>query len=202
MIVVALTGTPGAGKSTVGRLFEAWGARRVDTDELARRAVRPGSPALAEIAEAFGEEVLADDGQLDRMALRGEVFADPEARRRLEEILHPVILDLVEERLRAARREGGEIAVVEVPLLFEKDLREPFDVVVAVDAPRELRWERISESRGLGRDAFEGMEAAQWSGERKREAADLSIVNDGDEASLEARAREVWAEIAGGASGE
>lgn len=202
MIVVALTGTPGAGKSTVGRLFEAWGARRVDTDELARRAVRPGSPALAEIAGTFGEEVLTDDGQLDRMALRREVFADPEARRRLEEILHPVILGLVEERLRAARREGAEIAVVEVPLLFEKDLREPFDVVVAVDAPRELRWERISESRGLGRDAFEGMEAAQWSGERKREAADLSIVNDGDEASLETRAREVWAEIAGRASGE
>lgn len=202
MIVVAVTGTPGAGKSTVGRLFESWGARRVDTDELSRRAVRPGSPALREIAREFGDEVLADDGQLDRTTLRAAVFADPGARRRLEEILHPVILGLLEERLQEARRDGVEVTVVEVPLLFEKELQGPFDVVVAVDAPRELRWERISESRGLGREAFEGMEAAQWSGERKRKAADLVIVNGGDEDTLEARAREVWNELRRRADGE
>lgn len=195
MIVVAVTGTPGAGKSTVGRLFEAWGARRVDTDELARRAVRPGSSVLREIAREFGQEVLTDDGQLDRTALRAEIFADPEARRRLEEMLHPVILGLLEERLREARRDGAAVAVVEVPLLFEKELQAPFDLVVAVDAPREARWERIAESRDMGREAFEGMEAAQWSGERKRDAADQVIMNDGDEDALEDRAREVWDEI-------
>lgn len=192
MIVVAITGTPGAGKSTVGRLFEEWGGRRVDTDALARRAVRPGSSVLEEIRREFGDDVLDDEGHLDRDVLRGKVFVDPAARRRLEEILHPIILALLRERLASARREDVEVAVVEVPLLFEQELQGPFDVVVAVDAPRELRLERVSEGRGLSREVFAGMEAAQWSGERKRSAADLVVVNDGSLEELEARAREVW----------
>lgn len=205
MIIVAVTGTPGSGKSTFARLLEARGARRVDTDELARRAVQPGAPALEEIRREFGDGVIDSEGHLDRTALRAEVFSDPEARGRLEEILHPVILALLEERIAAARRDGEEVVVVEVPLLFEKDLQDPFDLVVAVDASEELRWERISESRGLDRRTFEGMEAAQWPGERKRAAADLVVMNDGDEPALEARAREVWAvlrERARGAGGE
>lgn len=192
MIVVAITGTPGSGKSTFARLLEDRGARRVDTDELARRAVQPGAPALEQIRREFGDGVIDAEGHLDRTALRAEVFSDPEARGRLEEILHPVILALLGERIAAARRDGEGVVVVEVPLLFEKDLQAPFDLVVAVDAPEEVRWNRISESRGLDRRAFEGMEAAQWSGERKRAAADLVVMNGGDEAALEARARDVW----------
>ena len=204
MIIVAVTGTPGSGKSTFARLLEARGARRVDTDELARRAVQPGAPALQEIRREFGDGVIDGEGHLDRTALRAEVFSDPEARGRLEDILHPVILALLEERIATARRDGEEVVVVEVPLLFEKELQAPFDLVVAVDAPEEVRWNRISESRGLDRRTFEGMEAAQWPGERKRAAADLVVMNDGEEAALEARAREVWAilrERAGGAAG-
>lgn len=197
MIVVGLTGTVGAGKSTVGELFERWGAHRVDTDVLAREVVAPGRPELERVREAFGSEVVDEDGSLDRPALRRRVFADDEARRRLEEILHPAILDLVHERLDAARESGAAVAVVEVPLLFERDLGPLFDVTVAVDAPTEVRWRRIDAERELNRAGFVSTDRAQWSGERKRDAADHVIRNDGTQEELRERARGVWERIVG-----
>ncbi len=202
MLEVGITGTVGAGKSTVGRLFERWGARRIDADELSREAVAPGTPALEEIVEAWGEEVLAEDGSLDRAALRERVFGDPEARERLESIVHPEVRRLREERLRRARREGVEVAVGEVPLLFETGMEGDFDLVVVVDAPREQRRRRLRSARGLSDETFEAIESAQWSGERKRAAADLVIVNDGTLEELEASARAAWRTIRARAEGD
>ncbi len=122
MILVGLTGTIGAGKSTVGRLFEGWGARRLDTDEMAREVVLPGRPAFERIRVTWGEGVLAPDGSLDRAALRRIVAGDPGARRELEHIVHPAVLELMEGRLEEARAAGTAITVIEVPLLFETDL--------------------------------------------------------------------------------
>lgn len=201
MLVVGLTGTVGAGKSTVGRLFERWGARRIDADRLSREAVAPGSPALEAVVEAWGEAVLADDGSLDRAALRERVFGDPEARERLEAIVHPEVRRLLEERLREAREEGVEVAVGEVPLLFETGLEEAFDLVVVVDAPVEERRRRLRASRDLSGETFEAIEAAQWSGERKRAAADLVIENDGTREELEEAARAAWRAIRSRAAG-
>jgi len=192
--VVGLTGTVGAGKSTVGRLFERWGARRVDADELARKAVRPGSEALERIRAEWGTEVIAADGTLDRAALRERIFGDPEARRRLEAILHPEIRRLRAERLRRAREEGVEVVVAEIPLLFETGMEEEFDLVVAVDADRAIRRRRVA-GRGVDGETFEAIEAAQWEGAEKRAAADLVIRNDADRSALEERAREVWRAI-------
>ena len=202
MLVVGITGTVGAGKSTVGRLFERWGARRIDADRLAREAVAPGSPALEAIVDEWGGEVLADDGSLDRAALRERVFGDPEARERLEAIVHPEVRRLREERLREAREEGVEIVVGEVPLLFETGMAEAFDLVVAVDAPVEERRRRLRATRDLSRETFEAIESAQWAGERKRAAADLVIVNDGTPEELEEAAREAWRTIRSRAGGE
>lgn len=195
MLVVGITGTLGAGKSTVGRLFEAWGARRIDADELSREAVAPGSPALEAIVDEWGSEVLAEDGSLDRAELRERVFSDPEARERLEAIVHPEVRRLRSERLRRFREQGAEVVVGEVPLLFETGMEEEFDVVVVVDAPREQRLRRVRAERDVPAATFEAIEAAQWPGERKRRAADLVIENDGGREELEEEAREVWREI-------
>ena len=202
MIRVGLTGTLGAGKSTVADLFEEWGARRVDTDRLSREAVAPGQPALGEIRDRWGPAVASEDGGLDRDALREIVTRDPAARRELEKLLHPEIRRLMEEELRRAEEEGVEVAVVEVPLLFENGLEDRFDVTVAVDAPRTQRLERVREERDLPEAHFASMESAQWSGERKAASADLAIENDGSLEELEAEARRVWERIPEVAGGE
>lgn len=195
MIRVGLTGTLGAGKSTVGRLFESWGARRVDADRLARRAVEPGRPAYRRIRETFGEEVLAADGTVDRAALRQVIFQDPAARRRLEEIVHPEVGRLRRDEVERARRDGAAVLVEEIPLLFEVGMEGEFDLVVTVDAPVEVRAERLRETRGLSREEFEAMDAAQLPAEEKRRRADRVIHNDGSREALTRRARRVWDDL-------
>ncbi len=197
MIRIGLTGTLGAGKSTVGRLFERWGAWRVDADDLAREAVAPGSRALAAIRDRFGDDVLAADGGLDRAAVRRRVFGAPAEREALEAIVHPAVQALRARELDAARRAGAAVLVAEIPLLFETGLQDDYDVVVVVDAPAELRRRRIEGERSLAPGSFDAIEAAQWPAARKREAADLVLVNDGDLATLERRARAAWESITG-----
>ena len=197
MIRIGLTGTMGAGKSTVGDLFESWGAFRVDADRLARQVVEPGQPALERIRETFGAGMLREDGTLDRAALRSVVFGDAAALRRLEAIVHPEVDRLREGLLDGAEQRGAPVAVLEIPLLFEKELQEEFDAVVVVDAPVETRRRRVEASRGLTGEEFTAMDAAQWSGQRKREAADYVIWNDGERAELEEESREVWDAVTG-----
>jgi dephospho-CoA kinase len=197
MIRIGLTGTIGAGKSTVGALFESWGARRIDADELARQAVEPGTRAIAAIKETFGSGVILPDGSLDRVGLRGIVFADPEARARLEEIVHPAVDRLRAALLEDAASEGTSVFVLEIPLLFEKNRAREFDAIVAVDAPVEMRRRRVGETRGITPGEFAAMDAAQWDGERKRAAADHVVWNDGDRAKLEREARAAWDAVTG-----
>jgi dephospho-CoA kinase len=197
VIRIGLTGTMGAGKSTVGALFGSWGARRVDADVLARQVVEPGQPGLQAIAEAFGARMLRADGTLDRAALRAIVFQDSAALRRLEAIIHPAVDLLRAALLEEARREGARVAVIEIPLLFEKGLSDEFDAVVVVDAPEDVRRRRVYESRGLTPEESSAMDSAQWPGEHKRAAADHVIWNDDDLASLESEAREVWDAVTG-----
>lgn len=198
---IGLTGTLGAGKSTVGRLFESWGAWRIDADRLAREAVEPGTPAHAAVIERFGERVRTPYGSIDRAALRQIVFDDPESRKALEAIVHPEVDRLRQRDFERAVQAGAEIVVFEIPLLFETGIAEQFDHVVVVDAPHEIRRRRVADARGLEPDTFDAIDATQWPGERKRAAADAVVWNDGDEATLERRAREAWDAVAGGPSG-
>lgn len=203
MIRIGLTGTLGAGKSTVGRLFESWGAWRIDADRLAREAVEPGTPGHAAVLERFGDRVRAADGSIDRAALRAIVFDDDAARADLEAIVHPEVDRLREGEVERAVRAGARIIVFEIPLLYETGSADQFDHVVVVDAPPELRRRRVVEARGLEPATFDAIDAAQWSGERKRAAADAVVWNDADEATLERRAREAWEAVTGadGAAG-
>jgi dephospho-CoA kinase len=197
MLRIGLTGNIAAGKSSVAGVWRSLGATVVDADELARRAVEPGTPGLALIVEAWGPAVLEADGELDRAALRRIVFEDPEARARLEEIVHPAVYALRVEENRLAEERGERLVVADIPLLFEVGMADEFDVVVLVDAPEEERLRRLVEDRGLDPEEAVRMIDAQMPAELKRARADLVIENAGSPAELETRAREVWAELAG-----
>lgn len=190
MLRVGLTGNIAAGKSTVADVWRRLGATVVDADQLARRAVEPGTPALAAIARAWPEVV--GDGGLDRAALRGIAFADPAARARLEEIVHPAVAALRDEAYREARSRGERLAVADVPLLFEAGLADEFDVVVLVDAPEEVRLRRLVRDRGLDEAEARRMIAAQMPSELKHARADHVLPNTGTLGDLEDRARALW----------
>ena len=202
MLKVGLTGNIAAGKSAVADVWRSMGATVVDADELARRAVEPGTPALAAIAREWGAWVLEEGGALDRAALRQIVFADPEARARLEAIVHPAVAALRDEHYRAARERGEPLDVADIPLLFEVGMADEFDVVVLVDAPEEVRLARILEDRGLPEDEARRMMAAQMPSELKRARADLVIPNAGTLGDLQDAARDVWRQLVRRANGD
>jgi dephospho-CoA kinase len=195
MLRVGLTGNIAAGKSSVAAVWRELGATIVDADQLAREAVEPGTPALARIAEAWGTWVLTDAGELDRGALRQIVFADPDARERLEAIVHPAVGALRDAAYREAEARGDALVVADVPLFFEVGLVDEVDLVVLVDAPEEVRLMRLVGDRELAPDEAHRMIAAQMPAQLKRARADVVIENTGSLAELEQRAREVWEEL-------
>ena len=194
MLKVGLTGNIAAGKSTVTRAWRELGAVVIDADELARRAVDPGTPAYHAITAEWGESVVAG-GELDRAALRRIVFADPSARERLEEIVHPAVAALRDELYRQAEARGEAVVVADIPLLFEVGLVDEFDVIVLVDAPEEVRLVRLVGDRGMDPEEARRMISAQMPSELKRARADYVIENTGTVADAERAAREVWAEL-------
>lgn len=209
---VGVTGGIGSGKSTFARLLGQRGARVVDADALARELVRPGEPALADIARAFGQEVLAPDGQLDRAALAAAVFspqAPPGARERLDAIMLPRIALEAARRMDAGTDTGRDagmdtgtdtgrhagasasVNVYDVPLLVEGGMADLLDVVVVVQAPEAVRLARL-EQRGLGRQEARDRMSHQASDAQRREVADVVVPNGGDVAALEAGADRLW----------
>ena len=155
---VALTGGIASGKSTVADLFAARGVPVIDTDVIAREVVEPGQPALAQVVETFGPEVLGSDGRLDRRRLRERIFADSEAKRRLEAILHPAIRAEMERQSRAA---DGPYQVLVIPLLTEGKRRDHVDRVLLVDVPEELQVQRLMGRDGVSREQAQASLNAQ-----------------------------------------
>lgn len=181
---VGLTGGIASGKTTVARLFEALGVPVIDTDVLAREVVAPGQPALGQIVARFGPGVLRPDGSLDRAALRALVFADPAARADLEQLTHPAIRALLEQRSAAL---GGDYQILVIPLLVETGRRTPVDRVLVVDAPEALQVRRLQARDGSTVEQAKQMLAAQVSREARLAAADDVILNDGDIGALRDR---------------
>lgn len=202
MLNVGLTGNIAAGKSAVASTWAAEGAFIVDADRLAREAVLPGTPGLEAIRSEWGERVIASDGTLDRAALREIVFRDPSARARLEAIVHPAVATLREAAYRQAEAAGERLVVADVPLLFEVGMDREMDVIVLVDAPEEVREERLVRHRGLSAEEARRMIAAQMPAAEKRARADYLIENTGTMDDLTSRAREVWAELVARAGAE
>ena len=195
MLLVALTGNIASGKSTVARMLVARGAILVDADVLAREAVRIGTPAYRAIVERWGADVLSPDGVLDRSALRERVFADPDELEALNAIVHPEVGRLRDVRLAEAHARGARMVVCDIPLLFERNLADDFDVVILVDAARPLRLERLVRDRALRETDAMAMIAAQMPAELKRARADFVIDNDGTVAELEPKVDAVWREV-------
>lgn len=188
MLIVGLTGNVGAGKSTVAEQWRQAGVPVASADEFARQATAPGSPALARIAKLFGPSILGSDGGLDRDAARRLVFPDDDARRKLEEVVHPSVRRLRDEWTEVQRAADARLVAWEVPLLFETGMESEVDVVVLVDAPVSLRRKRIMETRGLDASIAEQMIASQDPAENKRDRADYVVENGGALAELAERA--------------
>jgi dephospho-CoA kinase len=192
MLNIALTGNIASGKSTVAQLFRQWGAALIDIDQLVREVQAPGTPGLLAIARRFGTGLLRPDGSLDRGQLRAIVLADPQALADLNALVHPAVQRLRTARLAAHRAAGTAVVVTDIPLLYEAADPRAFDAVVLVDAPLDVRRQRLFERSGLPPHEADRLIAAQMPSEAKRPRADFVIDNDGDLAALEARAREVW----------
>jgi dephospho-CoA kinase len=167
----------------------------IDADELARRAVDPGTPAYHAITAEWASVVPVPGGELDRAALRRIVFADPDARERLEQIVHPAVAALRDQLYRDARERGDAVVVADIPLLFEVGLVDEFDVIVLVDAPEEVRLIRLVGDRAMDPEEARRVIAAQMPSELKRARADFVIENTGTVPEVERRAAEVWMEL-------
>src|SRR5690349_16168297 len=192
--LVGLTGGIGSGKSTVASMLRAKGATVVDADEVARTVVEPGEPALARLVERFGGGILDADGRLDRAALAAIAFADEDGRKALGEITWPAIGEEFERQIRDAPDDA--VVICDVPLLVESKAAaaRPYVAVVVVEAPLDVRLERL-EVRGVPRDDAQRRMAAQASDEERREVATHLIDNGGDLESLSRQVDDVWADL-------
>lgn len=193
MLKVGLTGGIGAGKSEVSRLLVEHGAVLIDADRIAREVVAPRTPGLAAVVDAFGEDILAPDGGLDRPKLGSIVFADPQKLAVLNSIVHP----LVGARSRALEdaAPGDAVVVHDVPLLAENGLAALYDLVIVVDARTETQLDRLVRLRGMTEEDVRARMAAQASRDKRRAIADIVIDNDVPLEELERRVRDVWAEL-------
>ncbi|ANP54420.1 dephospho-CoA kinase [Streptomyces griseochromogenes] len=193
MLKVGLTGGIGAGKSEVSRLLVEHGAVLIDADRIAREVVEPGTPGLAAVVKAFGEDVLATDGSLDRPRLGSIVFADPDQLAVLNSIVHPLVGARSQELESAAA--GDAVVIHDVPLLTENGLAPLYDVVVVVDASPETQLDRLVRLRGMTEEDARARMAAQATRAQRREIADIVIDNDVPLDVLRGRVAEVWDEL-------
>jgi dephospho-CoA kinase len=194
VLLVGLTGGIGSGKSTVARLLEKRGAVVFDADLLAREAVEPGTPGHAAVIERFGADVLAPGGELDREALASIVFADPAARRDLEQIVHPEVRRLFAEGSEAYR-DTDRVVVFSAPLLVETGMHTAFEVLVVVSATVATQIERLMRQRGMSEPSIRARIDAQAPLEDKAAAADFIVDNEGTLDELESQVERLWTDL-------
>ncbi|MDH2444399.1 dephospho-CoA kinase [Amnibacterium sp. CER49] len=197
MPLLALTGGIASGKSTIAARFAELGATVVDADVLAREVVEPGEPALAAVAEAFGDGMLLPDGRLDRPALGRIVFADPDARHRLNGIVHPAVVERSQALFRAALEQDPQrVVVYDVPLLDARGTGE-FERIVVADAPVEVRVRRLVTLRGMAEDDARARIAAQLDDDARRALATDVVDTSGTLADTFAQVDALWARLQG-----
>lgn len=198
MRIIGLTGGIASGKSSVARLLEHLGASVIDADQLSREVVLPGSPAHSAIVAAFGAEILSKDRSIDREALGSLVFRDPEARKRLESIVHPAIRLLAESRLEQLSDEGVGVAIYMAPLLVETGSIDRVDEVWVVYLDRGSQLERLMKRDRLSEeDAIRRIES-QMSMEEKRGYGKVVIDNCGRWEETERQVKEAWERLSAG----
>ena len=199
MRLVGLTGGIATGKSTFAALLRARGAAVLDADQLAREAVAPGSPGLAEVVAAFGPGVLDAGGALDRRRMAAAVFGDAGARRRLEAVVHPRVQAAMRAEVARLAAQGVTLAFYDVPLLFEAGREREVDLVAVVWAPADVQRARLAARDGLAAAEVEARLAAQLPIDEKAARADLVVLNDGPPEALGPKADALLADLAAGA---
>ena len=202
--VIGLSGGIGSGKSTVAAILARLGATVIDADAIVHELQAAGQPLLREIADAFGEQLIGDDGSLDRDALAAIVFSDETARTRLGQIVHPAVGAEMARRLTAARASDARLIVLDIPLLFEGRRAGGadasalgYDATVLVWVPRKIQIERTVARDDCTAEEAERRIAAQMPIDEKRELADHIVDNSGSVEATEAAVRELYAELSG-----
>ncbi|WP_006246192.1 dephospho-CoA kinase [Mycolicibacterium tusciae] len=190
MLRIGLSGGIGAGKSTVSSTFSELGGIVVDGDVIAREVVEPGTEGLGKLVDAFGNDILHDDGSLNRPALASIAFSDDEKRKTLNEIVHPLVAHRRSELIAAAADDA--VIVEDIPLLVESGMAPMFPLVVIVHADEDLRVKRLIEHRGFTEEDARARIAAQASEEQRRAVADVWLDNSGSAGALVEQARELW----------
>ncbi|NVK86503.1 MAG: dephospho-CoA kinase [Gammaproteobacteria bacterium] len=188
MLRVGLTGGIGSGKSTVSSLFKLKGIQVVDADAIARSIVEPGQPAYQEIVSHFGAEILREDGQLDRQALRQRVFSDSAQLKKLNQMTHPRVR---EEMLRQVASAKSDYVILDIPLLIENNLQELVDRVLVVDLPEAVQLARVSARDQTSQEQVKQIILAQIPREQRLQAADDIIDNSGSLDALKKRVEDL-----------
>jgi dephospho-CoA kinase len=178
---IGLTGGIGSGKSTVAGFLARRGAAIIDADAISRSLTAPGGRAMAAIASTFGESMLGSDGAMNRQAMRERIFRDPQAKRQLEQIIHPLVSQITAEQAQAAVQSGHRVLVFDVPLLVESGerWRKQVDRVMVVDCDTETQTQRVMARSGLSAEEVNRIVAQQASRAQRLACADLVVVNQG-----------------------
>lgn len=195
MKLIGLTGGAGSGKSTAAEMFRELGAAVIDADEASHAVYAPQTPGFDAVVREFGPEYVRG-GQVDRARLGELVFHDDDARRRLNAIVHPLVREWMAERTAEADRDGAEVVIHDVPLLFENGLEGLYSDVVLVYAPERVQIKRLVEGRGISEDRARAIIAAQLPIDEKRGRAQRVIDNSGSREVTRAQVKRVWDELA------
>lgn len=191
--LIALTGGIASGKSTIAARLAELGAVVVDADAIVREVQAPGSPVLAQLAQEFGDDVVRDDGGLDRAALGARVFGDAEAVARLNAIVHPAVRDESAARFAAAfAADADAVVVYDVPLLVEARVGDPWELVIVAHAPAAVRRRRLVDLRGMTEADADARLASQVSDEARLAVADVVIDTDGSMAGTLRQVDDLW----------
>ncbi len=177
MLKIGLTGGIGSGKSTVTAIFETQGISVIDADKISHNLVLPGQPCLEKIIRCFGSNLLQADGSLDRTKLRNEVFNNPDSKKQLEAIMHPVVIKTMEDQARAVI---APYCILAIPLLIETQLQHSVDRILVVDLPEDLQLKRVQERSKLSLNEIKAIMNTQTSREIRRTYAHDIIDNSGN----------------------
>jgi dephospho-CoA kinase len=195
MLKIAITGGAGTGKSTVARMFAELGGEVLDADAMARKAVAVGAPAWRELRRVYGAKFFHENGELNRSKLSQRVFADPEARRRLNGLIHPRVEAELQARVAELARRGVALVLVEVPLLFETGREAAFDRVIVVAAPEADQIRRLRARDHRGEAEIQGILAAQWPLQDKVARGDYVVDNGGELSFTEQQVKNIWEDL-------
>ncbi|MFZ5447405.1 MAG: dephospho-CoA kinase [Thermodesulfobacteriota bacterium] len=195
MLKIAITGGAGSGKSTVARMFKELGAAVLDADQAARDAVAVGTPAWQELRRLFGEDFFNQNGTLNRSRLAERVFTDPEARRHLEALIHPLVAQELQNQVADLERQGVDLVLVEVPLLFESGRESVFDRVIVVTAQETDQIRRLRSRDHRGEKEIRGILESQWPLADKVARADYVVDNGGKLSFTRQQVQSIWEKL-------